>query len=57
MRQVMKERGDRYAENSGEKRQKLDVDGESDKDTDRLPKKKVAMLLGYCGTGYQGMQV
>ncbi|KAJ3125202.1 tRNA pseudouridine synthase 1 [Nowakowskiella sp. JEL0407] len=24
---------------------------------DRRPKKKVALLIGYCGTGYQGMQM
>ncbi|KAF9154560.1 tRNA pseudouridine synthase 1 [Mortierella sp. AD011] len=23
----------------------------------RIPKRKVALLMGYCGTGYQGMQV
>jgi hypothetical protein len=32
-----------------------DDDGE-DKEA-RLPKRKVALLMGYCGTGYQGMQV
>ena len=25
--------------------------------TDKLPKRKVALLMGYCGTGYQGMQI
>lgn len=23
----------------------------------RIPKRKVAVMMGYCGTGYQGMQV
>jgi len=23
----------------------------------KFPKRKVAVLLGYCGTGYQGMQM
>lgn len=23
----------------------------------RIPKRKIALLMGYCGTGYQGMQV
>ncbi|KAJ1531191.1 tRNA pseudouridine synthase 1 [Nowakowskiella sp. JEL0078] len=30
---------------------------ENSEKEDRLPKKKVALLLGYCGTGYQGMQI
>ncbi|KAG0261424.1 tRNA pseudouridine synthase 1 [Actinomortierella ambigua] len=32
-----------------------DEDGESKKK--RVPKRKIALLLGYSGTGYQGMQV
>ncbi|KAF9960146.1 tRNA pseudouridine synthase 1 [Mortierella alpina] len=35
---------DANAENDGEKEAKI-------------PKRKVALLMGYCGTGYQGMQV
>lgn len=32
-------------------------DATSATDDPRLPKRKVALLMGYCGTGYQGMQV
>ncbi|RUO95553.1 pseudouridine synthase, partial [Jimgerdemannia flammicorona] len=36
-------------------------DREDNEDKDekevRLPKKKVAVLVGFCGTGYQGMQI
>ncbi|ORX37055.1 pseudouridine synthase [Kockovaella imperatae] len=32
------------------------IDENGDK-VKRLPKKKVAILLGYCGTGYSGMQI
>ncbi|KAL1918204.1 uncharacterized protein VTP21DRAFT_3470 [Calcarisporiella thermophila] len=33
-----------------------DAEDESRKKQQRLPKRKVALLLGYCGTGYQGLQ-
>ncbi|KAF9437808.1 tRNA pseudouridine synthase 1 [Entomortierella beljakovae] len=33
-----------------------DADEAGDKEA-RIPKRKVALLMGYCGTGYQGMQV
>ena len=44
------------------KRQKAeanDVENEEDNlnQDERQPKRKVAVLLGYCGTGYQGMQI
>ncbi|KAF9421930.1 tRNA pseudouridine synthase 1 [Podila epigama] len=31
--------------------------GEENEDEARIPKRKIALLMGYCGTGYQGMQV
>ncbi|KAJ2766233.1 tRNA pseudouridine synthase 1 [Coemansia nantahalensis] len=31
--------------------------GDSESSEPRQPKRRVALLLGYCGTGYQGMQV
>lgn len=34
-----------------------DKDGKVIPQEERRPKKKVAMLLGYCGTGYHGMQL
>ncbi|KAG0290764.1 tRNA pseudouridine synthase 1, partial [Linnemannia gamsii] len=32
------------------------ADNDEEKEA-RVPKRKVALLMGYCGTGYQGMQV
>lgn len=26
-------------------------------DAEKWPKRKVAMIIGYCGTGYQGLQL
>lgn len=37
-----------------------DADANADNDGEKeakIPKRKVALLMGYCGTGYQGMQV
>lgn len=34
----------------------LDADGNPIPKAPRLPKRKVAVMLGYCGTGYHGMQ-
>ena len=34
----------------------LDADGNPIPKPPRLPKKKVAVMIGYCGTGYHGMQ-
>ncbi|KAI8827168.1 tRNA pseudouridine synthase A [Fimicolochytrium jonesii] len=31
--------------------------GDAEDSGPRLPKKKVALLMGYCGTGYNGMQI
>ncbi|KAG0374043.1 tRNA pseudouridine synthase 1 [Mortierella sp. AD032] len=31
--------------------------GDDEEKEARIPKRKVALLMGYCGTGYQGMQV
>ncbi|KAL7272573.1 tRNA pseudouridine synthase 1 [Rhizina undulata] len=50
------------------KRQKVDagedgetkegeVEGEEAEKEERKPKRKVAVLIGYCGTGYKGMQL
>lgn len=39
-----KEEGEEREENEGEKKE-------------RLPKRKVALLIGYCGTGYLGLQM
>jgi hypothetical protein len=37
---------------------KLRDDGDGDGDVgDKKPKRKVAMLMGFCGTGYYGMQM
>lgn len=33
-----------------------DVEGEETGSKREFPKRKVAMVLGYSGTGYQGMQ-
>jgi tRNA pseudouridine38-40 synthase len=33
---------------------KSDEEGEKEQ---RKPKRKVAVLIGYCGTGYRGMQL
>ena len=33
------------------------ADDDGEEKEARLPKRKVALLMGYCGTGYQGMQV
>ncbi|KAJ2710462.1 tRNA pseudouridine synthase 1 [Coemansia spiralis] len=32
-------------------------EGEGEGGEQRLPKRRVALLIGFCGTGYQGMQV
>ena len=45
------DRGDRV----WEKRTPVDGEAEGDKEA-RLPKKKVALLLGFSGAGYNGMQ-
>ncbi|CCD25476.1 pseudouridine synthase PUS1 NDAI_0F01570 [Naumovozyma dairenensis CBS 421] len=34
----------------------LDADGNAIPKEKRLPKRKVAVMIGYCGTGYHGMQ-
>lgn len=34
--------------------EKDETDGPKEK---RLPKKRAAVLVGYCGTGYHGMQM
>ncbi|KAG0349237.1 tRNA pseudouridine synthase 1 [Podila humilis] len=34
-----------------------DVKTEDGEKEARIPKRKIALMLGYCGTGYQGMQV
>lgn len=39
------------------KRTKTNVDSEALASADRQPKRKVACLIGYCGTGYHGMQL
>lgn len=39
------------------KRLKLDGDVPDSISQARLPKRKVACLIGYCGTGYHGMQL
>lgn len=36
------------------KKEVVAEDGEKEK---RLPKKRAAVLVGYCGTGYHGMQM
>ena len=33
------------------------ADGGDKADRERWPKRKVAMVVGYCGTGYQGLQL
>lgn len=44
-----------------ESNKRLQVEEESlrneDKTKSRKPKRKVACFIGYCGTGYHGMQV
>ncbi|KAF9098427.1 tRNA pseudouridine synthase 1 [Mortierella sp. AD031] len=43
---------------SGEASAEKAIDGDDNEDKEaRIPKRKVALLMGYCGTGYQGMQV
>ncbi|KAF9583369.1 tRNA pseudouridine synthase 1 [Lunasporangiospora selenospora] len=37
--------------------QEASANNASEDKEDRLPKRKVVLLMGYCGTGYQGMQV
>ncbi|KAG0220952.1 tRNA pseudouridine synthase 1 [Mortierella sp. GBA43] len=44
------------AEEGSEETADTTADADADKEA-RLPKRKVALLMGYCGTGYQGMQV
>ena len=39
------------------KRAKMDNDSDSLSKEPRLPKTKVALLVGYCGFGYQGLQM
>lgn len=36
---------------------RLDADGNPVPKAERRPKKKVACMIGYCGTGYNGMQI
>lgn len=39
-------------------RSKIEDKGDSNESKEpRKPKKKVAVLVGFCGTGYQGMQM
>lgn len=42
---------------AGEAPAKKAEDGEEGNKEKRLPKKRAAVLLGYCGTGYSGMQM
>ncbi|OBA24204.1 hypothetical protein METBIDRAFT_34192 [Metschnikowia bicuspidata var. bicuspidata NRRL YB-4993] len=35
----------------------VDADGNPVEKSERKPKKKVACMIGYCGTGYNGMQI
>lgn len=47
-------------EDSAEKDQaakRIKADGEHTEDEKKYPKKKVALLMAYCGKGYYGMQV
>lgn len=47
-------------EDSAEKLQttkRIKVDGELTEDEKKYPKKKVVLLMAYCGKGYYGMQV
>ncbi|KAG0253695.1 tRNA pseudouridine synthase 1 [Mortierella polycephala] len=42
---------------SGESKAEGSVDASAEDKEARIPKRKIALLMGYCGTGYQGMQV
>ena len=45
-------------DNELQKRIKIeDEDDPNEPKEPRKPKKKVAVLVGFCGTGYQGMQM
>ncbi|KAJ3007916.1 tRNA pseudouridine synthase 1 [Thoreauomyces humboldtii] len=41
----------------GRPQEKWSVREKTDDMEDRRPKRKVALLMGYCGTGYNGMQI
>ena len=43
--------------NDSRERQKVDDMTSNEPKEPRKPKKKVAVLVGFCGTGYQGMQM
>lgn len=43
--------------NASEWKPLLDADGNPVAKSERKPKKKVACMIGYCGTGYNGMQI
>lgn len=52
------QRGEKRArsEMEGPAQQEGDTEGRAKKVAKRLPKRKVALLMGYVGTGYYGMQ-
>ncbi|KAI8840533.1 pseudouridine synthase [Chytridium lagenaria] len=51
----------RQKHDSGPRKSRKEEDGEGDENGNesgsKVPKRRVAVLLGYCGTGYQGMQM
>ena len=64
MSQVSIAKGEQVHERSADseveeasKRMKMDNDSEAVSKEPRLPKTKVALLVGYCGFGYQGLQM
>ncbi|GBB93821.1 hypothetical protein RclHR1_22370004 [Rhizophagus clarus] len=49
---------DNKQQNWNNERNKIEDKGDSNESKEpRKPKKKVAVLVGFCGTGYQGMQI
>ncbi|KAI5956926.1 PUS1 [Candida jiufengensis] len=52
-----KERQDRQKYEQSEYVAILDENGKPIPKSERKPKKKVAVMIGYCGTGYNGLQI